>query len=400
MAQTKIAQGIYAVGLQNPNMRVFDIVMKTDSGTTYNSYLVQGSQKTALIETCHDAFFEQYLENIRQVTDLQKIDYIILNHNEPDHSGALAKVLGALPNAKVVASQAGALYLKNITNTPDLEILKVKDGDTLDLGGRVLKFISAPFLHWPDSMFTWVEDAKALFTCDFFGCHYCEPYVFDRNVAYPNAYETALQLYYQAIFGPFAPYVRSGLDKVRDLPLEVICPSHGPVLTKGCRLEQVLERYQAWSQPHQPQAPTIPIFYCSAYGNTKLIAQAIREGILSVKGEAQVEAFDIIEHDMAQLQEKLNQSTAFAIGTPTLNRDAVPPVWVLLSGVDAVNCAKKPCLVFGSHGWSGEGVPNIKARLEGLKMKVFGDGFKVVFVPSQQDLEAARELGEQFAKSL
>ena len=167
MSAVKITEGIYSVGIMNPNMRVFDIVMKTDSGTSYNSYLVRGSEKTALIETCHESFFEEYLENIKEVCKFEEIDYIVMNHNEPDHSGSLAKLLELMPNAQLIASIAGANYLKNITNRCDLDIHKVKDGEVLDLGGLSLTFLSAPNLHWPDSMFTWVKEANTLFTCDF-----------------------------------------------------------------------------------------------------------------------------------------------------------------------------------------------------------------------------------------
>lgn len=399
MASQKINESVSFVGIMNPNMRVFDIVMKTDSGTSYNSYIVKGSEKTALIETSHANFFEIYMDNIRQVCDPASIDYIVLNHNEPDHSGALAQVLEQLPNAKIVASQAGALYLKNITNK-ELDIIKVKDGDTLDLGGKTLQFISAPFLHWPDSMFTWLPEEKTLFTCDFFGCHYCEPYVLDKYIAYPAAYETALKLYYSAIFGPFPSYVQKGLEKIKDLDVQYVCNSHGPVLTKGCLLEHVVEMYNQWSQPKVKTTKDIPVFYCSAYGNTKLLAEKIQEGVLSVLPQANVPLYDIIEHDLGQLRQELNGSDAFAVGSPTLNRDVVPPVWMLLAGVDAINCAKKPCLVFGSYGWSGEAIPNIKQRLESLKMKVFGEGYRVAFVPNQEDLEKAKQLGADFAASL
>lgn len=401
MSAVKITEGIYSVGINNPNMRVFDIIMKTDSGTSYNSYLVRGNEKTALIETCHENFFPQYLENIKEVCPLEEIDYIIMNHNEPDHSGSLAKLMAQMPKAKLIASQAGSIYLKNITNIDNLDVQKVKDGDTLDLGGRTLTFFFAPNLHWPDSMFTWAEDAKTLFTCDFLGCHYCEPYTFDTSVAYPKAYDAALELYYAAIFGPFASFVRKGLEKIQALPTapEFICTSHGPVLTKGGKMDEVLAKYQAWSAPADNKIPVIPVFYTSAYGNTAKLAEKIKEGILEAKPYAECETYDIIEHDMAQLHALINRCTAFAVGSPTLNRDAVAPVWNLLAGVDAINSARKPAMAFGSFGWTGEAVGNIQARLHGLKMNVFGDGFKVTFVPTEEDLEQAKEYGKSFAQS-
>ena len=401
MSAVKITDGIYSVGIQNPNLRVFDIVMTTESGTTSNSYIVKGSEKTALIETCHEGFFDLYLNNIREVCPLEQIDYIVMNHNEPDHSGAMAKLLELMPNAKLVSSIAGANYLKNITNRCDLEVHKVKDGEELDLGGKTLTFISAPNLHWPDSMFTYVKEDNVLFTCDFLGCHYCEPYTFDKNIAYPKAYDAALALYYAAIFGPFASFVRKGLEKIQALPQkpEFICTSHGPVLTKEGRMDEVIARYTEWSAPVVNEVPLIPVFYTSAYGNTAKLAEKIREGILEAKPDADCQIYDIIEHDMGQLHALVNRCNAFAVGSPTLNRDAVPPVWMLLAGIDAINAAKKPVAVFGSYGWTGEAVGNIQNRLMGLKMNVFEDGFKVTFVPSQEDLENAKEFGKSFAQS-
>ena len=400
MSAIKITDSIYSVGILNPNLRVFDIVMATEFGTTYNSYIVKGSEKTALIETCHLTYFDRYLENIREVCDPAQIDYIVLDHCEPDHSGALRRLLELAPNAQVVASQAGSIYLKNITNRADLAIKVVKNGESIDLGGKQLDFISAPFLHWPDSMFTYCPQEKALFSCDFFGSHYCEPYTFDTHITYRQSYEKALKGYYDAIFGPFASYVRAGLEKARALDVEFACTSHGPILTKDGLLSFVQEKYAEWSVERKNEVPTIPVFYCTAYGNTGKIAQAIAEGIHRVLPDAKVPVYDIIDHDMGELAAQLNSSDAFAVGSPTLNADAVAPVWQLLSHVDAINNKKKPCLVFGSYGWSGEAVPNVTARLNGLKMAVFGEGLKVTFVPSEEDLQRAAALGEEFAASL
>lgn len=396
----KLSDSIYSVGVLNPNMRVFDIVMRTEYGTTYNAYLVRG-EKTALIETCHNTYFDAFLENIRAVCDPGKIDYIILNHTEPDHSGALSRLLEVAPQAQVICSQAASIYLKGITNRPELAPRVVKDGETLDLGeGKLLKFINAPFLHWPDSMFTWLESEKTLFSCDFFGSHYCEPRMVDVHITYPEAYASALENYYGAIFGPFKPYVLKGLEKIAGLDIERCCTSHGPVLTKGGRLPEVMEKYRAWSQPAKNAHALIPIFYCSAYGNTGRAAEAIREGILSVKPDAEVPLYNIIEHDMGVLGAQMARSDAFLIGSPTLNRDAVPPVWQLLAHVDAINMQKRPVAVFGSFGWSGEAVPAIISRLSQLKLAVFGEGLRWNFVPSGEELQKARQLGEEFARSL
>ena len=158
--KNKITDNIFNVGILNPNVRVADIVVKTDNGTSYNSYIVTGSDKTALIETAHKDYFENYLKNIQEIISISQIDYIIMNHNEPDHSGSISKLIELNPNLTIVTSPAGAIYLKNITNKTDLNIKIVKDGDSLSLGNKTLKFISAPFLHWPDSMFTWLIEEK------------------------------------------------------------------------------------------------------------------------------------------------------------------------------------------------------------------------------------------------
>lgn len=401
MGARKITETIHSVGVLNPILRIFDIIMRTDYGTTYNSYIVRGKEKTALIETCHLTYFEQYLENIREVCNPAEIDYIILNHCEPDHSGVLAKLAEHCPNAEIISSQAGSIYLKNITNLPEFKCRVAKDGDTLELGGgRTLRFMSAPFLHWPDSMFTWDEQEKVLFSCDFLGCHYCEPHDFDYNVVYPAKYEDAFHYYYQAIFGPFSSYVQNGLAKIKDLDIDFVCTSHGPVITKNGRLAYVKERYNEWSTPHRNQHKTIPVFYCSAYGNTGLVAQQIHDGILDVIPDADVTIYNLNDHETGGLGAVLNRSDAFAVGSPTINGDAVAPVWNLLAHVDAINNKKKPVLVFGSYGWSGEAVPNLTARLQGLKMNVFGEGLRVQFVPSPEDLTRARETGREFAKTL
>ena len=400
MSSFKITDGVYAVGALNPNMRVFDVVMRTEYGTSYNSYIVKGADKTALIECCHLRFFDRFVENISLVTDISKIDYIVLNHCEPDHSGCLARLQKLAPNAKIIVSRAGSIYLKNITNDESLPIEIAFDGGTIDLGGKTLRFVSAPFLHWPDSMFTYVAEDKIAFTCDFLGSHYCEPYMIDSEIAYPERYKTALKVYFDAIFGPFKKYVKQGLQKFAELNVKYCCCSHGPILTSGCMLENAVEKYTEWSAETSVERPLIPVFYASAYGNTAKIAKSIAEGIGDVRGDANIELFDLVDADLALLASKLNSSAAFAIGSPTINADAVPLVWQLLACADAINIKKRPALVFGSFGWSGEAVPNITERLRGLKVLPYGDGLKVCFVPTQEDIAAARQLGSDFARTL
>lgn len=400
MTIKKIANNVYATSVLNPNMRTFDVIMRTENGTSYNSYIVEGTEKTALIETAHIDYFNNFIENINEITSLEKVEYLIMNHNEPDHSGSIAKLLKLVPNLKIITTKAGSIFLKNIVNEEMPNIIVAKDGDEIDLGSKTLKFITAPFLHWSDSMFTYLKEEKLLFSCDFLGTHYCEPQIFDTKISHIDDYTKSVKNYFDAIFSPFKPYVRNGLEKIKDLQIDIIAPSHGPILTKNCQLENLINCYKEWSEEKPKEKISIPIFYCSAYKNTEKIANSIADGIRIILPNSDVKTYDIIKHDMKKLSQELNESDAFLIGTPTINRDAVPPVMNLLNEIDAINISKRQCAVFGSFGWSGEGIPNVKVRLQSLKVNLFDEDFKVNFVPTNKDLENAVDFGERFAQGL
>ena len=398
--KNKITDNIFYVGILNPNIRVADIIVTTNNGTSYNSYVVKGTDKTALIETAHKDYFKNYLKNIQEIVSINEIDYIIMNHNEPDHSGSISKLIELNPNLTIVTSPAGAIYLKNITNKADLKVKVVKDGDSLNLGNKTLKFISAPFLHWPDSMFTWLVEEQVLFSCDFLGCHYCEPYILDTHITDKDAYLSSLQIYYNSIFSPFKKYVLNGLSKINDLEISFVCPSHGPVLTKDGILAEIIEKYKNWSNYNQNSTPTIPIFYCSAYGNTERISKAISKGIKNKIPNVNVPLYNIIKHNISDLTRELNLSDAFLIGSPTINKNSVSPVWNLLSTIDVINNTKKSAATFGSFGWSGEATEQISNYMSSMKLSVFEEKFKVCFTPTEEDIKNAISFGEKFAQSL
>ncbi|MDR1358726.1 MAG: FprA family A-type flavoprotein [Coriobacteriales bacterium] len=392
---------VFITSVLNPNMRVFDVVMCTEYGTSYNSYVVVGSDKTALIDANHATFSHEWLEKVDEALGGGKPDYLVLNHTEPDHSGCVAACLKRYPELEVVCSAAAAINIKHITNLPELEPRVVKDGESIDLGGLTLQFVSAPFLHWPDTMFTWIPEQKLLFSCDFLGAHFCEPRLFDHKIVFARDYTTAFKEYYDAIMAPFGPWVAKGLDKLEALDPEVVAPSHGPILTKRGRLATGIEHYRAWSAVPAADTPRkISLFYCSAYGNTQKLAAAIATGIRKALPEARVCAHDLVDADMAHLGAELNSSDAFLLGSPTLNRDAVPPIWNLVAEIDAVNIAKRPVAFFGSYGWSGEALPALSERLATLKAAVYEPQFRVRFVPSENELDAAEEFGAEFARSL
>jgi len=398
MSTKKITENICSIGVQNPSLRVFDIIMETEYGTSYNAYFVKGTEKTALIETVHLSFFDEYIENIKAVTDINKIDYLILNHTEPDHSGSVKKLLALNPNITVVASNPGHKYLAAITNTT-YKAMVAKDGEALDLGGITLKFIMAPLLHWPDSMFTWCEERKVLFSCDFLGAHYCEPRVFDKYVTYPAKYYTAFQDYYNAIFSPFKPFVLAGLDKMENLGAEFICTSHGPVLTES--ISEAIKKYRAWSLigSEKNAVKKVLLLYVSAYGCTKRVAEEI-VFVLGEKHSIHTEIINVLDESHAKIKEKIEACDGLLLGTPTINRDALKPMWDVTCLIDAISNKGKPAGVFGSYGWSGEGVPMLVERLKGLKLNVIGEGLRVNFVPSDEELALVREYANTFAESI
>ena len=388
----KLAEGLYFVGARDPELKFFDVIVPTEMGTTYNAYLIRG-EKTALIETVHDDFSDQLFDNIKEICPLTDIDYVVCDHTEPDHSGSLGKLLDVNPDVTVYGSAPAIKNLKNILNR-DFNSALAKNGSVLDLGGYTLKFISAPNLHWPDSIFSWCEELKAVFTCDFLGCHYCAEYD-DSLIVDDTKYLRELDRYYTYIFGPFPAAVKAGVKTIRELSPSMVCTSHGPVLRKNSA--RTADLYDGWAE-NGVQSDRISVFYVSAYGYTKAMAEALAEG--AGKAGAKVDVYEITGTDKAVLAEAVKHSAAYMFGSPTLNRDALPPVWEVLGMVSAITDRNKPALIFGSFGWSGEACANLADRAKGLGLKVDEELMKICFKPSDDDLKALRDKGEVFAGAL
>ena len=391
----KLKDDIYYVGAINPNLRVFDIIMKTDYGTTYNSYLIR-SEKTALVETVHDRYGEVMMDNIREICDPSEIDYVIFNHTEPDHSGSIEKIIQANPEVVIVGSAAAIKNISNVSNRSDFKSMTVKNGDTLDLGkGMVMEFISAPNLHWPDSIFSYLPSKKTVFTCDFLGAHYCEPLITDDVITYPQEYEAALAYYYKAIFGPFPKFVQDGLAKLRPLDFDMVCCSHGPVLKNGYK--HAMEMYGKWAVPEAPKG-TAAILYVSAYGYTQAAAERYAKKLESCG--ISVKCLNIIKHDPSEIAEAISGAAGLVFGSPTINRDALKPVWDVMSSIDAITNKGKPFAVIGSYGWSGEACAMLDSRGQGLGLKKIHEPYRWLMKPSETDFAEIDKLAEQFAEAL
>lgn len=391
----KIADNVYYVGVSNPTLRVFDIIMTTEYGTTYNSYLVQGSEKTALIDGAHKGFENLFIENVEAITDMKSIDYMIVNHTEPDHSGAIRLAIEHNPDIVVYGTAACLKNLDNICRIPFNRVV-VKDGDTLDLGGKTLTFCVSPNIHWPDTMMTYLAEDKMLFSCDFLGSHYAEPTMYVHKAYKRELYEKEFKVYYDAIMGPFAKFVLRALDRIKDLDIETVCPSHGPMLV-GEDVKKAMDTYKEWSTPAVKENKTVAIYYVSAYGYTRQMCQYLADK-LTEKGIV-VSAFDVIKTDAADIAAHLGDD-CLVFGSPTLNRAALKPVLDVISCIDAISSAGRPYATLGCYGWSGEACAQLNDRCNSIKMKQVGESVRSQFTPTDEVYAQLDELAQQIADTI
>ena len=234
-----IGRDVKWIGALDYDIVTFDVVMETEYGTTYNSFFINASKKT-IIDTVKERFWDEYLEKIKSQVDPAEIDYIIVNHTEPDHSGCLLNLLKVAPKATVVGSGNAIRYLKDIMDI-DFPHLIIKDGQTLDLGNKSLRFIGASNLHWPDTIYTYLEEDKILFTCDSFGCHFCNENMFDDKV---GDFDDAFKYYYDVILKPFSKFMLRAIERIKPLNISVICPGHGPILRSNWKkYVEISEKY-------------------------------------------------------------------------------------------------------------------------------------------------------------
>ncbi|WP_394918434.1 FAD-dependent oxidoreductase [uncultured Robinsoniella sp.] len=392
METLELKKNLYWTGIKDKDLRVFDIIMETEFGTTYNSYLIKGSEKTALFETAKFKFFDTYLAELKQLVDISKIDYIIVDHTEPDHAGSVEKLIEMNPNIKIVGTAVAISFLKNIVNR-DFYSIPVKENDTLSLGDKTLHFMILPNLHWPDTMYTYVEEDKVLVTCDSFGSHYTFDGVLRSQVTDEEGYMSALKYYFDNIIGPFKPYMLKALKRIENLDIDMICTGHGPVLDS--KIPEILDTYLKWSTVINPnQEKTVVIPYVSAYGYTAEIAEEIARGIRE-SGNIDVHLHDCVTSDQAEVLADIGFADGILFGTPTIVGEALKPIWDLTTSMFACTHGGKLASAFGSYGWSGEGVNHIVERLKQLRMKVV-DGLRIKFKPGKNDLIEAYDYGYDF----
>jgi len=395
------APDVYWIGAMDPSLRTFDIILKTANGTSYNAYLIRGSEGIAIVDTVKEEFADEFFARLESVASYDEIKVIVLNHLEPDHSGALPQLMERAPHAQLYISQRATGMLKGLLKPRNgaFGYTTVLTGDQVSLGDRTLRFLHTPFLHWPDTQCTYLEEEQILFSGDVFGCHFCDRRLFNDKV---GDFHFSFDYYYAHIMRPFKQHVLEALEIIEPLQLKVIAPTHGPILRD--RPERYVKHYRelstsSLSGDRGNGDKSLMIFYMSSYGNTARMAEAIAAGADEIKG-VRVSLFDLEGGEVDPFVDLIEGADGLVFGSPTINGDAVKPVWDLLSSLVVINLRGKLGASFGSYGWSGEAPAMIEDRMRGLKMRVPLSNVRVKLIPSEEDLANCHDYGRSIGATL
>jgi anaerobic nitric oxide reductase flavorubredoxin len=364
----------------------------THKGTSYNSYLVR-DKKTALIDTVQQPFNREFVRNLKQETDLHKIGYIIANHAEADHSGAMLELMYEIPNTPIYCTANGIKCLKGHYHQ-DWNYVPVKTGDTLDLGKNKLVFIEAPMLHWPDSMFTYLTGEGILFSNDAFGQHYATESLYNDLVDQAELYREAVK-YYANILTPFSPLVTRKIIEVLglNLPVNMICPSHGVIWRD--RPAQIVEQYVKWADDYQENQ--ITLVFDSMWESTRKIAEAIALGIQIADRTVTVKIYNAATEDKNDILTEVFKSKAILVGSSTINCGSLSSIVRLIEMMKGLKFKNKKAAAFGSYGWSGEAVKQMSDLLVEAGFALVNNGIRSLWVPDEKAIQECIRFGEQFA---
>jgi flavorubredoxin len=388
----ELAPGIHWVGVIDWNLRDFHGYL-TEAGSTYNAYLIL-DEKITLIDTVKKEFVPEMLARVKEIVDPEKIDYIVSNHVEMDHSGGLPETVERVRPEKVFCSPQGQVGLSRHYKR-DWPFVAVKTGDELSLGRRTLAFLETPMLHWPDSMMTYLKEEEILFSSDAFGAHLASSERFDDQLPeHPEDYAHQLKKYYANILMPYGPLVTQLFDRIAKigLTLKIIAPDHGLIYRR--QPDWVLSLYQKWAAA-APAAKGL-VIYDTMWHSTEMLAQALVQGLMDAGVEAQLH--HLRSTHISDVVTEVLDAGLLLIGSPTLNNNLFPSVSQFLTYLKGLRPRDKAAAAFGSFGWSGEAVKIINQELEAMKLKVVHEGLKVKYIPDPEELAAARKLGEQLAK--
>lgn len=367
----------------------------THKGSSYNSYLIR-DEKIVLIDTVWKPFAKEFVANLKKEIDLNKIDYIIANHAEVDHSGALPELMKEIPNVPIYCTKNGVKSLKGHYHE-DWNFVEVKTGDTLDIGKNKLVFIEARMLHWPDSMFTYMTGDNILFSNDAFGQHYASEFMYNDLVDQDELYKEAIK-YYANILTPFSPLVIKKIEEVVKLnvPLDMICTSHG-IIWRDNPL-QIVNKYMEWANKYKENQVTL--VYDTMWEATRIMAESIAQGIKNVDPSVNVKLYNSAKADKNDIITEVFKSKAILVGSSTINKGILSSVASILEMIKGLEFKEKKAAAFGSYGWSGESVKIINEELNKAGFQVIGNGLKELWIPDEEGIKRAIEFGEDLARNI
>ena len=370
----------------------FDIEFGLQNGTTYNSYLIRG-EKVALVDTSHEKFRQLYLDTLTGLIDPQEIDYLIISHTEPDHSGLVKDVLRLAPQAVVVGAKVAIQFLEDLVHHP-FERQVVKNGDQLDLGGgHVLEFVNAPNLHWPDTIFSYDHGTEVLFTCDAFGMHYCSDSVYDQDL---RAIEADYHFYYECLMAPNARSVLSALKRMDKLGGEVdlVANGHGPVLRHN--VNELIGRYRDWSQAQAKAEKTVAVFYVSDYGWSDRLSQSIAKGI--TKTGVAVEMIDLKGADPQDVMEIVGRAAGIVVGMPPISasKETTKNLGTILAAANA----KQTVGLFESYGEDDEPIDTLLTQFRDIGVKEAFSSIRIKETPDEAAYQLCEEAGTDLGQWL
>lgn len=388
-----ITQAVTWVGKIDWELRKFHgEEYSTHRGTSYNAYLIR-DDKTVLMETVWAPFAAEFVENLAKEIDLNKIDYIVANHGEIDHSGALPELMRLIPDTPIYCTANAVKSLKGQYHQ-DWDFRIVKTADRLPIGRRELVFVEAPMLHWPDSMFSYLTGDNILFSSDAFGQHFATDRMFNDLVDQAELYQECIK-YYANILTPFSAMVDKKIKEFvsLNLPLNMICTSHGVVWRNNPL--QIVNTYASWAADYQENQ--ITILYDTMWNGTRRMAELIAEGIAEADGDVVVKIFNAARSDKNDIVTDVFRSKAILVGSPTINRGILSFTAGILEEIRGLSFKKKKGAAFGAYGWSGESVKMITERLREGGFTIVNDGFRNIWNPDDQGEEACRAFGRDFA---
>ncbi|HYE10602.1 MAG TPA: anaerobic nitric oxide reductase flavorubredoxin [Patescibacteria group bacterium] len=367
----------------------------THKGSSYNSYLVRG-EKTVLIDTVWRPFAKEFVENLKKEIDLNKIDYIIINHGEPDHSGALPELMREIPNTPIYCTKNCVSSLKGHYHQ-DWNFVEVKTGDQLNIGSKDFIFIEARLLHWPDTMFSYLTEDHILFSNDAFGQHYASEFMYNDLVDQAELYQEAIK-YYANILTPFSKLVEKKIEEVvaLNVPVHMICTSHG-IIWRDNPL-QIVNKYIEWARDYSENQVTL--IYDSMWDATRKMAEAIAEGIKSTNNEVEIKLYNTARTDKNDVITEVFKSKLIIAGSSTINKGILYSIDGLLEMMRGMSFKGKKAAAFGSYGWSGESVAILNEELKKGGFELIDEGLKIFWVPDEAGIKKCKEFGRKLAAQL